>query len=98
MRIQKGMIISTDNFWYVVVNTKWDAEKKELLFECICDNANNRYSFSAPEVHAYMTLEEIGQNDWVKPERKLLKDRKIPHDVIVEVLSGKHDDRFDDRE
>lgn len=95
MFIEKGMIISDDSCWYVVVKAKWDIEKKSLSFYCICDNANNIYNIHGSYIHSYMTIREIGNLEWKAPDRKIWLDREIPHEIIVEVLSGKHDNRFD---
>lgn len=97
MIIQKGMIVSADICWYVVVEAIFNKDTNVLGLHCICDHANNIHYLEAKEIHSYLTLTEIGNFGWSKPTRGLpevLWDRTIPNDVIVEVLSGKHDDRF----
>lgn len=97
MKIEKGMIISADTCWYVVVEQLFRKYNGKTYIHCICDNANNIYSFEPSEVHSYMTLKEVGNLGFSRPDREMpehLKNREIPYDVIVEVLSGKHDNRF----
>jgi len=95
MILEKGMIISTDNWWYVVVNVFYEDGKTYL--NCICDNANNVYTWDASAVHTYMTLKEIANKPWDGFDRIIsddLRNRPIPYMVIVEVLAGRHDKRF----
>jgi hypothetical protein len=97
VKIDKGMLISSDTCWYVVVEFGV-AKDGKLAMNCICDHANNIYQWNLPEIHSYMTLKEVGALGWRKPEREIhehVRGREIPYDVIVEVLSGKHDDRFE---
>ena len=46
-RIEKGSIIGWD-FYYVIVSTH--IKDNKLYFYCICDNANNIYSFTLDEI------------------------------------------------
>lgn len=96
MKLQKGMIISPDNWWYVVINIRWN--KGKLGFDCLCDNANNIYYWEMDTIEHYMTLDEIGQHGYGPPNRDFpddLKERGIPFEVITNVLSGAEDDRCD---
>jgi hypothetical protein len=97
MKLERGMLISTDNWWYVVVDVVFVKGKTWLY--CICDNANNRYAWEAAEVMAYITKDELKNWSYMGREKELPEDlekRAIPYDVITEVLLGKHDDRFSD--
>jgi hypothetical protein len=101
MEIQKGMIISPGDWWFVVVEAYYDLKEKELYLCCICDNANNREIYAASQVMHYMTKNELGLYlaDYTPNRhglRNFIKERKVPHDVIMEVLLGNHDNRFDD--
>lgn len=108
-KIQKGSVIGWDWFYVVVECVIVD---KRLWVNCICDNANNVYSFSidkilntvephgwivlspekAVEVASWDDLMSLEEND----QAVLLKiGREIPLDIMAEVLSGKHDDRFE---
>lgn len=98
MKLEKGMIVSADTCWYVVVEVVFDAMSKKTLLHCICDNANNTYTWTPESIHSYMSLEEIRNLGYVRPEREFpsyLKERTIPYDVITEVLLGREDNRFD---
>lgn len=89
--LEKGSIVSDDYWWYVVV------EQSGAGFNCICDNANNVYYITTESIHSYMTLKEIGLVGWDRIPDRIpdgLRERGIPYEVIVEVLSGVHDDRF----
>jgi len=102
-RIEKGSVLG-DDWFFVVVSTH--LHDGELYVYCLCDNANNIYSFTLTEIirdnwlvlspkkamHIYSYgLSELTEED----ENLFLKiDRKIPADVIAEVLSGQEDDRF----
>jgi len=98
MKLEKGMLISIGDWWYVLVEVMVKYEK--VFLHCICDNANNIYSFEPHEIKAFMSLKEIGYYNWEIPERlkqlihSHLIARGIPYDVITEVLTGQHDDRF----
>lgn len=98
MKLEKGMLISVDSWWYIVVDIAFDIENRCVEFYCICDNANNIYHWTSDEIHSHISLNELSDSKWMRMERKIspwLKDRDIPHDVIIEVLAGEHDDRFD---
>jgi len=95
MKLEKGMLVSLDGIWYVVVLVRYDSVRGETILYCICDNANNTYSWSVNKIDSYLTLKEIGNLGYGEPERGVLCDREIPYDVITEVLAGRHDNRFD---
>lgn len=92
MQFPKGSIVSPDFVWYVVVKQVGDR------LYCICDNANNIYGWEVKDIRNYLTLEEVGRMDWEGHPREIEDDylarRPIPYSVIVEVLSGRHDNRF----
>jgi hypothetical protein len=98
--LKKGTIIGWD-WWYVVIEIALSGQ-----VHCICDNANNIYSFSFKEI-----LETKDPREWIllqpeefnKKHRLLIHldneyysliNRELPYDVIIEALHGKHDDRF----
>lgn len=77
MKLEKGMIVSPDSCWYIVVEAIVHPTEK-INFHCICDHANNIHSWPLDSIHSYMTLKEIGNLGWGKPEReidKVLRDR-----------------------
>ena len=92
--IIKGSILFIDGWWFVVVK-----QKGESLY-CICDNANNRYFMEAEDAKLILSPREAmrleswgsGTNEAIEARNK----REIPVEVIAEVLSGCHDDRFND--
>lgn len=79
MRLEKGCYFAVDGCYYVLVYPYYSFKTKALKLFCICDNANNIYSWDL---------------DDIRPPA-VLRDRKVPFDVIVEVLRGQHDHRFD---
>jgi hypothetical protein len=95
MRLEKGMLISVDSCWYVVVHVFFKDGRTYLY--CICDHANNIYAWEVEHVHTHLSRNEIANLGYSWPDRDLgnLKDRDIPYDVIAEVLLGREDDRFD---
>lgn len=97
MKIEKGMLIGSEGQWFVVVEALW--RDGALVFHCICDNANNIHAIKAGEVEAYLELREVGDWGFATGTTERLPDayfdRKFPHDVMIEVLSGRHDHRFD---
>jgi len=88
-RLEKGSIIEVHGMWYVVVKDDFSRD-----MYCICDHANNAFYWDKDDIISYLTLKEIGNLSWEKPERPYLLNREIPYEIIVEVLSGRHDDRF----
>lgn len=99
MKLEKGGLIWIEpTCWYVIVNIHL-REKNRVTLDCICDNANNIYGWDAEEVSYVMTPRQCSDTNWDQwpdniPDR--YKERGIPWNVIVEVLSGKHDERFED--
>jgi hypothetical protein len=99
-RLQKGMLVSADNWWYIVVDIVYNYNDQRVSFLCICDNANNRYTFDEKDIIAHLTLTELhmaANGYW--PNRDFpngLKTRDIPLSVVAEVLCGREDDRFSD--
>jgi hypothetical protein len=93
MKLEKGSLIFELGVWYVVVVT----DSKNAY--CICDHANNIYSTPLKTVEFTCTAREAmyshgwGISDHVLQE--YIDKRPIPVDVIAEVLSGCHDDRFE---
>jgi len=59
--LEKGMLISTDICWYVVVCIGFNSDNKKEYIRCVCDNANNIYSFELEEIHSYLTLKEVAE-------------------------------------
>lgn len=104
-RIEKGTVIGTD--WYFVV-VEAVVQGDQLYLHCICDNANNVYSFEIrdllddDECLILSPLKAIEIEGWGAEytlsdgDREIYTriGRSIPVDVIAEVLAGKHDDRF----
>lgn len=87
MKLEKGMLITVDHIWYVAISFNYDIETRVGIVWCVCDNANNIYTWDLGRVTHYMTLKDVAE------EKRSPIDREIPHDVIVEVLSGRHDGR-----
>lgn len=104
-RIEKGSVIGREMF-YVVVSTHVHSDK--LFLYCLCDNANNIYSFEINEIlnedwlvfspktamgiYSYGHSGDLTEKDY---DMFYKMDRPIPADVIAEVLSGQEDHRFD---
>lgn len=97
MLLEKGGLIFVTGGWFIIVNIR--LIKGEIIFDCICDNANNIYSHQAKEVDYAANLKEINQYSFTSGAsdkfNEICQERKIPYEVIVEVLAGGHDDRFD---
>lgn len=95
MKIEKGGIASVAGIWYVIVNVY---EKGGVpSFDCLCDHANNIHHFLADEAQYIASLREVHDLEYGNPTERfdeLVRKRKIPYRVIVEVLSGFADDRF----
>lgn len=92
------MLILVDSCWFVVVNIRVRSVK-EVVLECICDYADNRYIWGLDEIASYLNLKEIRDLNYRWPDRFPsggYNSREIPYDVITEVLLGKEDDRFED--
>lgn len=99
--LEKGMLLGHDAWWYVLVKAVFENGKTHLY--CICDNANNIYSFTPDVVDTFLTPNEVGNANWSWPEDfndeeddkvATYRARSIPYDVVAEVLIGRHDDRF----
>lgn len=98
--LQKGMLLGVSGWWFVLVEAVY--YDGMLRLHCICDNANNIYSHAPDEVDTFLTLTEVGNVNWGWPDELDLYEgkytqyrrREIPYDVVAEVLTGRHDDRF----
>jgi len=104
MRIEKGGVLLT-NWYYVIVSIVYT--EGDIWLNCICDNANNIYSFSLSEIkkekfviltgaQALYLANWSSYQDLEEKDIELIqsRNRPIPVDVITEVLVGIHDDRF----
>lgn len=93
--MKKGDLVSVWGWFLVVV------EEVNGNIHCICDNANNIYSFKKEEVDYAFSLKDVVETEWCGHDSedlcKLIKSRSIPWSVMVEVLSGKHDHRFGEK-
>lgn len=97
IRLEKGMLISPDDRWYVLVSIDYEIKDGKIMLGCICDYANNVYHWDIKRIHSCMSLKEINdmrQITVIKPVTEFEFVREVPYSVIVEVLSGEHDDRF----
>jgi len=98
--LKKGTVIGWD-WWFVVIEVTVSGH-----VHCICDNANNIYSFESKEI-----LDDEDPHEWllIQPEEfdeisslfvdldnkyHHLLERDLPFHVVVEALSGEHDERF----
>lgn len=102
IQFKKGTVIGWDWF-FVVVEVTYDGQ-----LNCICDNANNIYSYSINEVltgtdpHEWVVIqpeetsmfENYDLPEGFREEFKHLVERGLPYEVMVEVMSGQHDKRF----
>jgi hypothetical protein len=92
--ITKGSVLFVRGWWYVFVKRIND------YYCCICDNANNIYSFPEDQIEFSATAHDaIKAQNWGFCDDDSLMDhireRTVPIDVIAEVLAGCHDNRFD---
>jgi len=92
-KIQKGSIIYEFGWWFVVVNQRGET------IGCICDHANNVHFINVSDIKYKATPKEaMRAHGWNAGDEKLLelsRERDIPVEVIAEVLSGCHDERFE---
>lgn len=104
VNLEKGTVLGW-NWYYVVVGCT------PTGVNCICDNANNIYYFEFSELseehpHKWlimspkkaMLIHGWGRRDLLSEEEEIIFNtinREIPVEVIAEVLSGVHDDRFE---
>lgn len=87
--LKPGSLIGCIGWWFVVVRVVGSS-----IF-CVCDNANNSYSWVTEEVDCTLSLQEVGRWGWEAKELpEPYASRPFPYDVIVEVLTGNHDDRW----
>lgn len=108
--LQKGSVLTLEGWFYVVIRVAFLPTIKQFKIQCICDNANNRYSFSIDELISQPNFilmsakTAVHYSEWGAPaemsneQLSFLKnlEREIPLNVIAEALSGIHDHRFDD--
>jgi hypothetical protein len=96
---QKGDVILVGVTFYVVIGTRGE------YIDCICDSANNRYSWEKADIRVHITaLQAVEAATYGTPseinedDSKMLHstDREIPVLVIAQALVGLHDGRFDD--
>lgn len=93
-KYEKGSCVFIDGWWFVVV---YDDGHH---IRCICDNANNSYTWNHNDVIFSLNTKESvllgsgGVYNGYLPKQQI-PDRKIPVDVIAEVLVGLHDHRWE---
>lgn len=98
-KIKKGTIIGR-NWFFIVINATPSG------VECLCDNANNIYSFTwdhlitskEPNEWVIINLEDQVNHDFLwglDDKYDHLKERSIPFEVAAEVMSGLQDSRCD---
>ena len=97
MKLEKGMLITPGSIeWYVVFEVVF--YKNKTYLHCICDHANNIYSFEPNDIIAYLSIDEITNFNYDGfPNRKFSNDqykRDIPYDVIHEAILGTQKNRF----
>ena len=91
MRVKKGTIVTkTDVMNYVVVHVSVDPDGGAGV-HCICDNANNIY---------FLTMKQLSEGVLFDPKDFDSYEKRYSQtmEVVGEVLSGQHDDRFTHQE
>lgn len=92
MRLEKGGLLWDGMMFYVIVHVRF--HDGVLTVDCVCDNANNIYSWQPKSMEAIFDRTTI--NDWEYGHGTLDKpDREVPYEVMWAAMAGKHDDRFD---
>ncbi len=93
----RGGIVSVGPLiWYVIVNVVYNQDKNEVNLQCICDHANNTFTWSTKDCEHIFSPKQITDISWGISNglAELAKEREIPYEIIQEVMSGRHDDRF----
>lgn len=96
-RLHKGACVSVDGWWYVVVHVI--VHERRTMVQCICDNANNIYTWDVRELTYVLSGERLRQAlfgylpDDIPDD---LRTRGVPRDVIAETMIGMHDDRWEE--
>ena len=95
-KLEKGMVAYHCGIFHVVVEVMLTGDGVELF--CICDHANNIFSFNVSDFADRANSRLIERTDITALEATGAAadlGREIPWDVIGEVLLGRHDHRFD---
>lgn len=97
--LTKGSVVFIHGIWYVVVNIMVQ-DDFSIKLNCICDHANNRYSCRLEDTALILSAKKaIHISSYGTSDDKIndiVYERAIPIDVIAEVLTNAHDDRFYD--
>ena len=98
--IEKGSCIYSRGWWHVVVHTALNTKNGKVSFLSICDNANNQYDINPEDIDfvlsAHDAFKQAGWGYTGNDElQEILEKRNLPLDVVGEVLTGNHDDRFE---
>lgn len=94
-RIEKGGLVFESGGWYIIVEIVYTNDK--VYIHCICDNANNVYSFEPSKVDYIACKDEILADSFGRASdkfRELKMEREIPYQKLYEILSGDQDNRF----
>jgi hypothetical protein len=96
--LERGSIVMVWGIWHVVIEVVLEEDGRVLL-NCVCDHANNRFTFGVNEVDVLIDkrgLLAINYGNLRDDLQKAVNERPIPYDVICEVLCGSQDDHFED--
>lgn len=91
MTMQKGEMLWVDGCWYIVV------EKSGEHYHCICDHANNIYSWKFEDAQHYATKEDINDSTYGQYREgmsEVFHHRSVPWEELYLTLAGKYDHRF----
>lgn len=82
--LTKGSVLLVAGILYVLVEVR--AKGTEVYLYCICDHANNIFSWELREVDLIISAKDLSTTTFI--------ERPCPWDVVCEVLLGEHDNRF----
>lgn len=99
-KLSRGCIAMVDGIWYIVVDVVVESDGK-ISVDCICDHANNRFTWEAETLDVVASPEQVlaykNQYGWTPEYLELaFKYRDIPYGIMWEVQNGDKDGFYDD--
>lgn len=88
MKLQKGTLAKDFQLWHVIVNVWFEGDNRQnIMIDTVC-SLNNIHTWPISYFNSYVEFDEL-----INDVNRYTADGDV-YLLIAEVLSGKHDHRF----